>query len=318
MGQLDHGRGKVPEAGAGSAVSATVTRTEPASCQPIGSVGRSAATLSWAIPSSAEGLRFPTLHLNPSLENPLENLFRMGVSAASGSGGAGRGRAAAAASTPPGASDSAGLGRAHSACSPLGPSPWTSGATRRQRMPRRRVCAGAGLCRLRSWGGRVLPASQDSGSFLELPVRRCEKPPGSPRLREATSPKEPQKPWETLAAPAPGLSVTTGKMTEIHKHPPKAATRFPLLSGGYLFCPLRGWHVWRETRALASPLGCGPRPPVTCHQVWGGAEDHRRGDGQQGGGGDRLWGAGRGGEHPGSPPGEPREPLLENLPWGLP
>lgn len=64
---------------------------EPASRQAIGPVGRSAATLSWAVPSSAERLRFPTLRLNPSLENPLENLFLVGVSAASGSGGAGEG-----------------------------------------------------------------------------------------------------------------------------------------------------------------------------------------------------------------------------------
>lgn len=258
---------------------------EPASRQAVGPVGRAAATLSWAVPSSAKGLRFPTLHLNPSLENPLENLFLVGVSAASGSGGAGEGERPL---QPPRRQ-----GRRTpqaSACSlrlrPSGVRALDLGATRRQRMPRRRVCAGAGLCLLPSWGGRVVPLGQYSGSFLELPVRRCERPPGSPRLREATPPKEPQKPCEILAAHARPFCHSwendrhTQAPAESGNSLPASLARFFILSSSRVAC------LWRETRAPSSPLGCGPRPPVTCQQVWGGAPDRGSGDGQQGGGGD--------------------------------
>lgn len=50
-------------------------------------------------------------------------------------------------------------------------------------------------------------------------------------------------------------------MTDIRRHPPKAAPRLPLLSRGYLFCPLRGWRVY------------GERPEPYPH-LWGAALDH--------------------------------------------
>lgn len=62
MGQLERGRGRELEAGTGRAVSASVTVPGRRRCR---SVGRSAATLSWIVPSSGEGLSFPTLCPSP-------------------------------------------------------------------------------------------------------------------------------------------------------------------------------------------------------------------------------------------------------------
>lgn len=154
-------------------------------------IGRSAATLSRPVPLSGKGLSFPTLY-PPPLENPLENLFAMGVSAASRSGLPGeaerllqppccQGRRTPLRSLRPG---------------PSGAHAQDFGATQQDPVPRRRVCAGPGLGQPRSWGGRG--GGRCSGSFLLLPVRRQEASSGSPRL-----PEGPPKHFRSPRSPRP-------------------------------------------------------------------------------------------------------------------
>lgn len=179
------------------------------------------------------GADIPDTPPGPSVENPLENLFPAVVSVASRSGGARGGQAAAAASAPPGASDSAGRGCALSARAPPGLALQTSGATRWHPVPRRRVCAGAGLGLLPSLGGSVAPAGQYSGSFLELPVQQSEKPPGSPRLWEAT----PQRSSEAMG----------------------------------VLCHPHSWpfgHHWENARNTQAPTESGNRLPYSLPQLF--------------------------------------------------
>ena len=158
----------------------------------------------------------------------------------------------------------------------------------------------------------MVPAGQYSGSFLELPVwcasspqapQNCGK--GRPRLLRSPGSRRP-----------PLVLTFLRKETEIHQHPPSAATR--LRARLFILSSRRvGGYGERPTpRVLASPRRPGPRPPLTCQRARGGAQVRRGTNALQGGGRDRR-GGGRG-EHPGSFPDAPRQPLLGDLPYGLP
>lgn len=95
-------------------------------------------------------------------------------------------------------------------------------------------------------------------------------------------PEEPQKPLETLAVAASCLSAMTGIMTEIHKHPQKAATRFP--RAGCLFSPLGGWVRMERGQSTSLTSGVRPQPPLHLPAVVGGAHVRGSARGQQGGG----------------------------------
>lgn len=129
-----------------------------------------------------------------------------------------------------------------------------SGATPWPLVPRRRVCAGAGLGLLPSWGRSVSPAGQYGGSFLELPVWPCEQPQ-APQDCGRGRPGALEKPRESPAASAPSPSVQSGRNTQA---PAERGN-----SRGYLFCPGGGWaDVGRG--GLPSPGFTslpGPRPP---------------------------------------------------------
>lgn len=172
-------------------------------------IGRSAATLSRPVPLSGKGLSFPTLY-PPPFENPLENLFAMGVSAASRSGLSGE---AEWLLQPPCCQ-----GR-RTPLRSLRPGPWGAhaqdfGATQQDPLPRRRVCAGPGLDQTRSWGGRtggsvqrIFPgaACAAAGSIFRLP-----------KTAEGAA-QALQKPKEPAATPVPGLFAYNFE-SEIHKH----------------------------------------------------------------------------------------------------
>lgn len=255
------------------------------------------------------GVGVPDTPPGPSLENPLESLFPVVVPAAARSGGGRAGQAAAAASAPPGASDSAGRGCAPSARPPPGLALHTSGATRWHPVPRRRVCAGAGLGLLPSLGGRVAPASRDGGSLLELPVWRREKPLGSPRRWEATPQSSsdaagvlcPPRSWPFC--PDCGQGPKTPESTPRQRRP---ASRFP---PAVVCLVSEGGRVWSEARTPAAPGRPGPRPQSPAQGV-GRSSGPGSADGLQQGSADGMGGVGEG-ERPGSSPGAPAGPFWE-------
>lgn len=186
--------------------------------------------MSWTVPSSGRGSdsrhsAYP-LARNPPGKSVSNGCFRIDRS-----GDAGEGRTAAAASTPPGASHSAGRGCARSACAPPGPTVRTSRATRRTRCPDGEFAQEPGQAFCRAGEGGWFPLAGTADLFWSCPCGGARSP-RAPQHCARRRPEEPQKPLETLAVPAPCLSAVTGKMTEIHKHPQKAATRSPLPSGG--------------------------------------------------------------------------------------
>lgn len=286
------GRGGSGEEPAGSAVSVQ---------SPAGPASLGAAACGGlqrpgpAQPCVRGGADIPDTLPGPSLENPLEILFPVVVSVASGSGGAGGGE------RPRRLRAARGVGLRGLGCerrpAPPGLALRTSGATRWHPVPRRRVCAGAGLGPRPSWGGRAAPAA-GRGPSLELPVREGEvaglpRPVGGndPKLRRSRGVPCHPRSWPCRA---------WGGRTETHQRPPAAppaprAPRLCVLSTG-------GWARWGEAR---------PGPPGTCGTDVGGARAGST-EGPQG-------------EAPGSspdapvPPGEPPAgPPLPARPWPRP
>lgn len=173
------------------------------------------------------GADIPDTPTGPSLENPPENLFPVVVSVASRSGGA-RGRASGRCSL----RAARGVGLRRSWLCSLGPRP--AGA-RTPDFGGHAVAPGAPTASLRRSragrkGGSRRPAQR---SFLELPVQRSEKPPGSPRLWEAT----PQSSSEAMG----------------------------------VLCHPRSWpfgHHWENDRNTQAPTESGHRLPDSLPQLF--------------------------------------------------
>ena len=216
--------------------------------------------MSWTAPSSREGLSFPTLRLPPSLENPLENLSLVGVSAPSCSGCCSLCTARGVGLRP---SPPALPGTSRRALQTWGPCVAAPGAPT---ATLRRSRAGPGAPGRAGEEGRLSPASA-AASFLQPPLWLSEQQPGSPDGRRGR-PQAPQKPRESPATPAPGLSAPSDRKYT------GAGRRWQVTPvPRYLFYPRGGW-VAMERGRLPEPQShlAGPRPPLTSSGVWGAAQ----------------------------------------------
>lgn len=108
-------------------------------------------------------------------------------------------------------------------------------------------------------------------------MRRCEKPPGSPTLWEATAPRT----SEALGDPGRPRSLPFSHDWEKDRNtqaPAESGHSLPAALGRLIYLVLLEGGCERiEARALASPRGCGRSPPFTCQRVW----EERRSAGAQ-------------------------------------
>lgn len=115
-------------------------------------------------------------------------------------------------------------------------------------------------------------------------MRRCEKPPGSPTLWEATAPRT----SEALGDPGRPRSLPFSHDWEKDRNtqaPAESGHSLPAALGRLIYLVLLEGGCERiEARALASPRGCGRSPPFTCQRVW----EERRSAGAQCAAGRRL------------------------------
>lgn len=159
------------------------------------------------------GAELPDTSPAPSLENPLENLSLVGVSAPSWSGCCSLCAAR-------------GVGLRPARPAPYAPAPprpalRTSGATRLHAVPRGRLCARAGLGVWPSWGGGWLSSASTADLFCSCPCG-----PASGRQVPPTAGGDSPKVLRTPGSPRPPpLQASLHQVTEIHRHRQNAATR---------------------------------------------------------------------------------------------